>query len=110
MQFSINKSNNQDRNYLILFLNKWSLREIRDAGTAWWSITGRKLYLNYCVYGKNNTHEDYNNLANIFSSVIFNLTFSVVCSKDESIKDSGYRDTADIMKFSRGIKVRSFYK
>lgn len=99
LQFSIHKSNNTDRNKLIPYKNKWCLQQIRDAGIVWWKETGRHPYLNYCVDGTNNTKDDFENLFNLFSPVIFNFTFSVVCSKEESMKDAGYRNLEEIRDF-----------
>jgi 23S rRNA (adenine2503-C2)-methyltransferase len=113
LQFSIHKSNNCDRDKLIPFKNKMPLEKIRDAGIIWWKQTGRKPFLNYCIDGTNNTFEDMKNLQALFSPVIFNFTFSVVCSADETMKDAGYRNHDDIREFMNkflyaGYNVRMF--
>lgn len=113
LQFSIHKSNDSDRDKLIPFKNKMILQKIRDAGTVWWKETGRKPYLNYCIDGTNNTDNDFDNLTNLFSPVIFCLTFSVVCSKDETMKDASYRNINVIKLFQdrfleKGYNVRMF--
>lgn len=99
LQFSIHKSNNTDRNELIPYKNKMELRKLRNAGLTWWKETGRKPYLNYCVDGMNSTYTDYANLSILFSPVAFNMTFSVVCSSDETMKEAGYKNFEDIMNF-----------
>lgn len=86
LQFSIHKSIDFDRNLLIPYKNKLTLREIRDIGTIWWRETGRHPYLNYCIDGTNNTIPDAVHLTALFSPIIFNFTFSVVCSANESMK------------------------
>lgn len=101
LQFSIHRSNNLDRNGLIPYKNKWCLQQIRDAGVIWWNETGRHPYLNYCVDGTNNTKKDFENLFNLFSPVVFNFTFSVVCSKEESMKDAEYRNLEEIRDFEQ---------
>ena len=113
LQFSIHKSNDQDRNKLIHFRNKMNLLKIRDAGTIWWKETNRHPFLNYCVDGTNNTEEDFKNLTTIFSPVIFNFTFSVVCSSDETMKDASFRNLEVIRAFQdrfleQGYNVRMF--
>ncbi len=113
LQFSIHKSNDEDRNKLIPFKNKMNLQKIRDVGIIWWKETNRKPYLNYCVDGTNNTDEDYRNLTNLFSPIIFNFTFSVVCSSDETMKDASFRNLEVIKLFQdkfleRGYNVRMF--
>lgn len=101
LQFSIHKSDDIERNKLIPYTNKLSLREIRDIGTIWWKETGRHPYLNYCVDGTNNEMNDVDNLTKLFSPVIFNFTFSVVCSADESMKDAGFRELDTVRTFER---------
>lgn len=99
LQFSIHKSNDEARNKLIPYTNKFSLESIRNIGLLWWNSTGRKPYLNYCIDGTNNTEEDFKNLCQLFSPVAFNLTFSVVCSSNESMKEAGYKNLDTIRDF-----------
>lgn len=99
VQFSIHKSNDLARDILIPFKNKMSLKKIRDAGTIWWKKTGRNPYLNYCVDGYNNNGQDFKYLSSLFSPVIFNFTFSVVCSADETMKEAGYRNLDTVNEF-----------
>lgn len=113
LQFSIHKSNDEERNELIPFKNKMNLQKIRDAGTIWWKETGRKPFLNYCVDGTNNDDKNFEELTNLFSPVIFNFTFSVVCSSDESMKDAAFRNLDVIKQFQnrfleKGYNVRTF--
>lgn len=113
LQFSIHKSNDDDRNLLIPYKNKMPLWKIRDAGIMWWKETGRKPYLNYCIDGTNNSKEDATRLKTLFSPIIFNLTFSVVCSADETMKEAGYKELEKINEFSNifiedGYNVRVF--
>lgn len=108
LQFSIHKSSDQERNILIPYKNKLRLDEIRDIGTVWWMETGRHPYLNYCIDGSNNTLSNAQFLMNMFSPVIFNFTFSVVCSADESMKDAGFRELKDIRAFERLFMKRGY--
>lgn len=113
LQFSIHKSNDEERNELIPFKNKMNLQKIRDAGTIWWKETGRIPFLNYCVDGTNNDDKNFEELTNLFSPVIFNFTFSVVCSSDESMKDAAFRNLDVIKQFQnrfleKGYNVRTF--
>lgn len=101
LQFSIHKSTDDTRDKLIPYENKLNLREIRDIGTVWWKATGRNPFLNYCIDGTNNTPYDYTNLAMLFSPIIFNFTFSVVCSKDENMKKAGYRNLGAVREFEQ---------
>lgn len=101
LQFSIHKSTDKERDKLIPYTDKYNLSQIRDLGIKWWSETGRHPYLNYCIDGTNNRPEDFERLAMLFSPMIFNFTFSVVCSKNESMKDAGYRELDSIRDFER---------
>lgn len=113
LQFSIHKSNDDDRNKLIPFHKKMNLEKIRDAGIIWWRETNRKPFLNYCIDGSNNTDNNFKELTNLFSPIIFNFTFSVVCSKDENMKDASFRNLNIIKDFQnrflqKGYNVRMF--
>lgn len=99
LQFSIHKSNDFDRDRLIPYKNKLMLREIRDLGLLWWKETGRHPYLNYCIDGTNNTVDDAYKLMTLFSPLVFNFTFSVVCSKNENMKEAGFKNLAEIREF-----------
>ena len=100
LQFSIHKSNENDRNELIPFLNKLTLRQIRQFGGIWNTYTGRKVYLNYCIDGTNNTQQDFENLVKLFNPIVFNFTFSVVCSPEESMHEVEFRNLDIIHEFS----------
>lgn len=113
LQFSVHKSNDEERNKLIPYKGKALLADIADAGKYWREETQRNVYINYCIDGTNATEEDAENLMRLFSPEIFNFTFSVVCSADETMKDAGFRELDTIRKFSQkflsqGYNVRIF--
>lgn len=113
LQFSIHRAYNHERNELIPYKNKLTLQEIRDLGIVWWHETGRHPYLNYCIDGTNNTDADFIELTDLFSPVVFNFTFSVVCSADENMKDAGYKNLEAIKAFEqrfieKGYNTRVF--
>jgi 23S rRNA (adenine2503-C2)-methyltransferase len=101
LQFSIHKAFDGERNELIPFRNKLTLREIRDHGMLWNKEVGRPVFLNYCVDGTNNGTVDSDRLMDLFSPAVFNFTFSVVCSADETMKDAGFRHMATIQEFQQ---------
>lgn len=101
LQFSIHKAFDYERDVLIPYEDKMSLGEIRDLGLLWWKETGRHPYLNYCIDGTNNKVSDEIQLMNLFSPVVFNFTFSVVCSKNENIKEAGFKNLDKIRDFER---------
>lgn len=113
LQFSIHKAFDVERNDLIPYKNKYNLSQIRDYGILWWKETGRHPYLNYCIDGTNNGHYSANELMNLFSPMVFNFTFSVVCSSDENMKEAGFKNLDDIRKFeekflNNGYNTRIF--
>lgn len=99
LQFFIHKSTDIERDILIPYEQKLSLRKIRDFGILWWKETGRRPYLNYCIDGTNNGCADMCILMHLFSPMIFCFTFSVVCSKNENMKSAGYKNLDSIRKF-----------
>lgn len=113
LQFSIHKSNDLDRNELIPFKKKYTLREIRDRGMVWNFETGRPVYLNYCIDGINNSKQDIDNLKNLFSPVSFYFTFSVICDSDSVNGNKHFRDLTVIQDtmnefINDGYNVRMF--
>ncbi len=99
LQFSIHKSTDEERNRLIPFADKLSLEDIRDYGIEWWTETGRKPYCNYCVDGKNHSNADFERMRSLFPPNVFCFTFSVVCAKDETLKDGAFRNLDTINRF-----------
>lgn len=103
LQFSIHRSNDMERSRLIPYTNKLSLKEIRDLGIVWWQATGRTPYLNYCIDESNHTNIDVRDLQNLFSPIIFNFTFSVVCSPNENLKKAGFKNLEVIRDFEKAF-------
>ena len=63
--------------------------------------------------GTNNKQIDFNNLTKLFSPMIFNFTFSVVCSSNENMEDAGFKNLDIIKEFQNkflelGYNVRMF--
>lgn len=99
LQFSIHKSTDGERDKLIPYRSKLTLDEIRDIGLMWWKETGRHPYLNYCIDGSNNGVVDADILMLRFSPMVFNFTFSVVCSANENMKSAGFKNLDKIREF-----------
>lgn len=108
LQFSVHKSNEADRGQLIPFKNKLSMFDFRNYGMLWWKTTGRKLYCNYCIDGTNNTIKDAEQLMALFPPMVFNFTFSVVCSHDENMKNAGYRNLKQIREFEEHFMANGY--
>lgn len=101
LQFSIHESTDVARDILIPYKSKLNLNEIRNYGIEWWKETGRKPYCNYCINGSNNSIKDAENLINRFPPTVFCFTFSVVCSADENMKETAYRNIEHINAFEK---------
>lgn len=108
LQISIHKSTDAARDILIPYKDKMTLKEIRDIGIFWWHKTGRHPYLNYCIDGTNNTDEDAERLMMLFSPTVFNFTFSVVCSANESMKDAGFRELDTVRTFEQKFSANGY--
>jgi 23S rRNA (adenine2503-C2)-methyltransferase len=113
LQFSIHQAYDNKRNDLIPFENKLSLRQIRNYGLLWNGVTGRPVYLNYCIDGDNISVGELNRLKDLFPPHAFYFTFSVVCSADETMKEAGYKNLEVINGVSEifleeGYNVRVF--
>ena len=103
LQFSIHKSTDEERDELIPFKEKYSLREIRDRALSWRLATGRQVYFNYCIGDDNSRDSDITNLKNLFSPMFANFTFSVICEADETIKDAICTQRSIIEKFEQSF-------
>lgn len=113
LQFSVHESFEKKRNQLIPFKNKLNLRQIRDYGIEWNRKTKRPVYINYCIGETNQSNEEMDRLKDLFSPTVFNFTFSVICSADETMKDKGYRELERINEITSsfldcGYNVRVF--
>ena len=108
LQFSIHKSTDEQRDILIPYNDKLTLEQIRDLGSSWWYATGRHPYLNYCIDGTNNSEEDIKRLQQLFSPVIFNFTFSVVCSPNENMKEAGFKNLDTIRQFEQAFIEKGY--
>jgi len=103
LQFSVHEAYDWKRDNLIPFKNKLSLREIRDVSIEWNRLTGRPVYINYCIGEHNQSVAEMNALKDLFSPAVFNFTFSVICSADESMKGKGYKELDRINEISNGF-------
>lgn len=108
LQFSIHRTTNEQRDKIIPYENKMNLIELKCFARYWNKKTKRKVYLNYCVDGTNNTEKDKENLMRIFDKKSFCLTFSVVCSPDETMKDAGFRNIETIKKFEQEFLAEGY--
>jgi 23S rRNA (adenine2503-C2)-methyltransferase len=90
-----------------------TLAEIADTGIMWHEMTGRNPFFNYCAHKGNTSDEDADRLHHMFDPTIWECTISVICEKDETVRDATLRQRAMANDFSsrmlqRGFNVRVF--
>ena len=113
LQFSVHESINSKRRELINRDKILDLDEIGYIGRLFYQVTGRKPFFNYCVHDDNNSYEDVLRLKSCLNPEIFEATLSVICEKDETIKQSIDRqerlasDFSSLM-LSEGYSTRVF--
>ncbi len=113
LQFSAHESTDEARDALVPFKLKLTLAEMAREGEQWFEATGRQPFFNYCVHGGNNTAEDVERLARLFTPGIWQATISVICERDESIAAANERQrslAADFMQLmlAAGYSTRMF--
>ena len=102
LQFSVHESTDEARAKLIPTRTS-TLRQIAAAGEFWAANTGRKPFFNYCVHENNNTEEDAERLFKLFRTDVWETTLSVICEKDESVKNSIDRQVSLIKNFNERL-------
>ena len=112
IQFSVHESTDEARQRLIPTPTS-SLALIAKLGELWASATSRRPFCNYCVHAGNSTDADIERLVSLFDPTVWEMTLSVICEKDESVKASRERQLGLIGDFSRrlvakGASVRVF--
>ena len=112
LQFSVHESTDEARKKLIP-TNTSTLRQIACLGETWAAYVGRKPFFNYCVHEGNGSEEDADRLLKLFNTDVWEVTLSVTCEKDESVKSSIERQLDLIDKFKvylldRGFSIRVF--
>ena len=100
LQFSVHESTDEARAKLIPTKTS-TLREIASLGEMWAAYVGRKPFYNYCVHEGNNTAEDAERLIKLFDPAVWETTLSVICEKDESVKNSIDRQLEIINGFNK---------
>lgn len=113
LQFSVHESTDEARDKLIPFKAKLSLQEIAMEGLAWWSVTDRQPFFNYCAHEANTSDEDAARLLDLFDERIWQATVSVVCEQDESVAAANRRQRQLAVDFmdkllAHGYSVRCF--
>ncbi len=85
VQFSLHESNDEARGKLIP-TPTICVAGIAEYGYSWSKITGRRPFFNYCVHAGNPSQSNVDELRELFIPSVWEVTLSVICEKDQSMK------------------------
>lgn len=113
LQFSLHKSTDAERDKLIPFAQKLTLKEIAFVGQLWHTATGRQPFFNYCAADDNTSDADADRIAAAFPAGIWQCTISVICERNEGLPARNAHQVELARVFSqkmldRGYGVRVF--
>lgn len=107
IQFSVHESSD-DRRAKLIPTPTSLLSEIGILGEEWAAQTGRRPFFNYCVHEGNNKQEDIKCLLKSFNPYVWECTLSVICEKDNTVKNA-IEEKLDIIKdFSKRMAAAGF--
>lgn len=112
LQFSLHESNDKARKRLIP-TTSCTVSGIGYLGEKWAKLVGRKPFFNYCVHENNSSNANIQELLENFDPDVWECTLSVICEKDNSIKNSINEKLTLIESFSQkmldsGYSLRVF--
>lgn len=87
IQFSVHESSDKFRRLLIPS-HTTSIEQIGKYGEDWAKATGRRPFFNYCVHEGNNTYDDVLRLSENLTPDVWECTLSVICEKDNTVKNT----------------------
>ncbi len=113
LQFSVHQPTDFERDALIPFKRKLTLKQIASVGRDWWIATGRKPFFNYCAGDDNTSNEASWALADLFDPQVWECTISVICERNEGLPTRNEHQEALARDFSAkmlalGFNVRVF--
>jgi 23S rRNA (adenine2503-C2)-methyltransferase len=85
LQFSVHESTDKARDQLIPFKKKLTLAQIAEKGLAWFKLTGRKPFFNYCAHDDNSSEIDAARLFGLYPPEYWSATVSVVCERSDGL-------------------------
>lgn len=107
IQFSVHESTDSARSKLIP-TQTTEIEEIGHLGERWAKATGRRPFFNYCVHEGNNTYDDVLRLSENLNPNVWECTLSVICEKDNSVKNAIEQKIELITDFSERMKVAGY--
>ncbi|HBG40227.1 MAG TPA: rRNA methyltransferase [Porphyromonadaceae bacterium] len=112
LQFSVHESSDPARCRLIP-TQTMSVSSIGGFGHKWAKETGRRPFFNYCVHKLNSSPNNVEELLKYFNPDVWEVTLSVICEKDQSMKAAIEKQLDLIKSFSKlmvdaGYSIRVF--
>lgn len=108
LQFSVHESTDERRNALIPFAAKLNLRQIASKGEEFAQRTGLRPFFNYCVHDGNGSDADADRLFDLFDSMVWEATISVVCERTEHVAAANDRQRSLADGFRDKLVTRGF--
>jgi 23S rRNA (adenine2503-C2)-methyltransferase len=108
LQFSVHEAFDTDRDKLIPFKKKLTLKEIAQEGELWFKATGRQPFFNYCAHDKNTSQNHVDELISLFNPHIWQSTVSVICEREESIAAANNRQRKLATDFMEKLLIAGY--
>lgn len=107
LQISLHESTDEARRKLIP-TNTATIFQISQVVSRFLHVTGRRAFLNYCVHEGNCSETDAVNLADMFDPDDCEFTLSVICEKDQSMKNAIDEKVAMVTDFASKMATHGF--
>ena len=107
IQFSVHASNDDER-CKIIPTSTLTLKDIGLFGAIWAKRVGRKPFFNYCVHENNSSITNVEELKKNFNPDVWECTLSVICEKDNTIKNAIEQKLHIINNFSELMKNEGY--
>lgn len=107
IQFSVHESSDTARERLIP-TKTTCIGDIGAFGEKWAKATGRKPFFNYCVHEGNNTYDDVLRLSENLNPDVWECTLSVICEKENTVKNAIEQKLALITSFADRMKSAGY--
>lgn len=107
LQISLHDSTDEGRKKLIPTKTA-SIQLISDVVGYFFNKTGRRAFLNYCVHEGNSSDDDVQRLSEMFNPERCEFTLSVICEKDQSMKNAIEEKVALVTDFASRMAEAGF--
>lgn len=108
LQFSVHESTDAARDALIPFRAKLTLAEIAAEGVAWYAVTGRRPFFNYCAHAGNTSAADVARLRARFNPAVWCATVSVICERNDGLPATNPHQRALAEDFGNALLAEGY--